>query len=40
MELDFEKRKFAYDKKELKQNWKKYLKYSVMIKLATKLEIQ
>ncbi|MCD4795210.1 MAG: carboxy terminal-processing peptidase [Bacteroidales bacterium] len=40
IELDFEKRKFAHDKKELKQNWKKYLKYSVMIKLATKLKIQ
>ncbi len=40
IELDFEKRKFAHDKKELKQNWKKYLKYSVMIKLATKLRIQ
>ena len=40
IELDFEKRKFAHDKKELKQNLKKYLKYSVMIKLATKLKIQ
>jgi len=40
IEVDSEKRKFAETKKELKQNWENYLKYSVMTKLATKLEVQ
>ncbi len=40
IEIDAEKRKFAENKKELKQNWITYMKYSVMTKLATKIEIQ
>ncbi|MCF6365654.1 MAG: carboxy terminal-processing peptidase [Bacteroidales bacterium] len=40
IEIDSEKRNFAESKKELKQNWEKYLKHSVMTKLATKLKIQ
>lgn len=40
IELDPEKRNFAETKKELKENWLQFLKYSVMTKLASKLDIQ
>ncbi len=40
IETDPEKRKYAITKKELKENWETYIKYSVMTKIATKLEIQ
>ncbi len=40
IETDPEKRKYASTKKELKENWETYIKYSVMTKIATKLEIQ
>ncbi len=40
IELDAEKRFYPKTKKELKNNWKKYLKYSVMTKLASKIEVQ
>ncbi len=36
-ETDPEKRKFSKSKKELKESWRKLLKYQVMAKLATKL---
>ncbi len=38
--LDSEKKHFAKDKKELKTYWRKYLKYSVLTKLADKIKIQ
>ncbi len=38
--LDAEKRHFAENKKELKEFWAKFLKYSVMTKLAGKIKIQ
>jgi len=40
IELDAEKRTYPKTKKELKNNWRQYLKYSVMTKLANKLEVQ
>jgi len=40
LELDAEKRFYPKSKNELKQNWEKYLKYSVMTKLAQKIEVQ
>ncbi len=38
--LDPEKKHFARDKKELKDYWRKSLKYSVMTKLADKIKLQ
>ncbi len=40
IETDGKKMSFAKDKKELKQRWYLMMKYSVMTKLATKLDIQ
>lgn len=40
IELDGKKRFYPKTKKELKKNWKKFLKYSVMTKLANKIKIQ
>jgi carboxyl-terminal processing protease len=40
IELDFEKSVFSNSKEELKEEWRKYLKYQVMIELNTQLEIQ
>lgn len=40
IELDAKKRTYPLTKKELKKNWRQYLKYSVMTKLANKLEVQ
>jgi carboxyl-terminal processing protease len=40
LETDPEKLTFAKDKKELKEYWRKLMKYSVMTRLATKLSIQ
>ncbi len=39
-ESDPEKRKFAKDKVELKDFWRKYLKYSTLVKLSNMLTIQ
>jgi len=40
IQLDSEKKHFAKDKKELKEYWRQYLKYSVLTKLADKIKIQ
>jgi carboxyl-terminal processing protease len=40
LETDAEKMLFAKDKKELKDYWRKLMKYSVMTKIASKLSIQ
>ncbi len=40
IQLDAEKRHFANNKKELKEFWRQFIKYSVLTKLADKTKIQ
>ncbi|MEY5046764.1 MAG: hypothetical protein RLZZ175_123 [Bacteroidota bacterium] len=40
IQLDADKRPFAKDNNELKEQWRKYLKYQVMINYQTKIDIQ
>ncbi len=40
LQLDADKRSFAKDEVELKEQWKKYFKYIVLLKVQDKLEMQ
>ena len=39
-ETDFDKREYVKDDKELKDRWRKLLKYQVLVRVADKIEVQ